>query len=154
MDPFVGQIKGTINSLSEVISIADDLDGVAKQVSDLGKKELAARAEWRRKQAVVKGDYAFLNAVEEYNRVKEAKKMREQVKQQVIAQYGKTGWEEVERIEKRQKEEFDKFYTEDGHDKKKLFQVKLACFAAAFMITMILWINGIIHEMAVAFYGD
>ena len=153
MDPFVGQIKGAIGGLSEVISLADDLEGVAKQVQDLGKKELAARAEWRRKQTQVNGDYAFLNAVDEYHRVKEAVQMREQVKAQVIKEYGRAGWEEVERIEKRQKEEFKQLYTEDGHDKKKMFQLKLACFGVAFCITMIMYMTGMIREMSVAFYG-
>lgn len=153
-DPFIDAVKGGIGGFSEAISLADDLDKVAKQVGDLGKKEIAARAEWRRKAAVVNGDYAFLNAVEEYNRVKEAQTMREQVKQQVIAQYGKDAWNKVEEIERRQKQDFAKIYTEDGHDKKKLFQVKLACFAAALIITLILWANGIIHEMSIAFYGE
>lgn len=154
MDPFVSQLKGTINSVSQVISLADDLDGVAKQVGDLGKKEIAARAEWRRKAAVVKGDYAFLNAVDEYHRVKEAVNLKEQVKQEVIKQYGKAGWDEVLKIEKRQKEEFDKFYTEDGHDKQKMFQVKLACFGLAGIITMIMYLTGMIREMSIAFYGN
>lgn len=153
MDPFVGQLKGTINSVSQVISLADDLDGVAKQVQDLGKKELAARREWRRKQTQVNGDYSFLNAVDEYHRVKEAVQMREQVKKQVIQEYGKAGWEEVERIEKRQKEEFKQLYTEDGHDKQQMFQLKLACFGLAFFITMILYLTGMIREMSIAFYG-
>lgn len=153
-DPFIEAVKGGIGGFSEAIALSEDLDKVAKQVSDLGKKEIAARAEWRRKAAVVNGDYAFLNAVEEYNRVKEAQVMREQVKQQVIAQYGRDAWNKVEEIERRQKEDFAKIYTEDGLDKKKLFQVKLACFAAALIITLILWANGIIHEMSVAFYGE
>jgi len=92
VDPVIGQIKGAIGGLSQAISLADDLEGVAKQVQDLGKKELAARAEWRRKQTQVNGDYAFLNAVDEYHRVKEAVQMREQVKKQVIQEYGKAGW--------------------------------------------------------------
>ena len=153
MDPVSGQIKGAIGGLSQAISLADDLEGVAKQVQDLGKKELAARREWRRKQTQVNGDYSFLNAVDEYHRVKEAVQMREQVKKQVIQEYGKTGWEEVERIEKRQKEEFKKLYTEDGHDKQKMFQLKLACFGLAFCITLIMYLTGMIREMSLAFYG-
>ena len=67
---------------------------------------------------------------------------------------GRDAWHKVEEIERRQKEDFSKIYTEDGLDKKKLFQVKLACFAAALIITLILWANGIIHEMSIAFYGE
>lgn len=153
-DPFVGAVKGTIGGFSEVISLADDLDGVAQQVSDLGKKELQARSEWRRKQSQVKGDYAFLNAVDEYRRVREAMDMKEQVKAEVIKRWGRDAWHEVQEIEKRQKEEFAKLYTEDGHDRQKMFRVKLACFGVAAIIVLIMWINGIVHELAVAFYGE
>lgn len=152
-DPFIEAVKGGIGGFSEVISLADDLDAVAKQVSDLGKKEIQARADWRRKQLQVKGDYGFVSAVDEYNRVREAMDMKEQVKQEVISKWGAPAWNEVLAIEARQKEEFKKLYTEDGIDRKKLFQVKLACFGAALFIVIILWITGVIREMSEAFYG-
>ena len=152
-DPFVSAIKGGIGGLSEVISLADDLDQVAQQVSDLGKKEIAARAAIRRKQNFVTGDYGFVNAVEEFNRVKEAQTLREQIKKETIRQWGPKAWEEVEKIEKRQKEEHSKMFTEDGHDREKLFRVKLACFGAAFIIVMILWFMGIIRQLSEAFYA-
>jgi hypothetical protein len=154
MDPFVETVKGGIGGLSEVISLAEDLDGVAKQVQDLGKKELQARQEWRRKQVQVKGDYAFLNAVDEYNRVREALDMKEKVKAEVIKKFGRDAWTKVEEIEKRQKDEFNKLYTEDGHDRKKMFQLKLACFSAALIIVLIMWANGVIRQMSEAFYGS
>lgn len=154
MDPFIETVKGGIGGLSEAISLADDLEGVAKQVQDLGKKELAARQEWRRKQIQVQGDYAFLNAVDEYNRVREAIDMKAKVKSEVILKYGKDAWAKVEEIEKRQKEEFKKLYTEDGHDRKKMFQLKLACFSAALIIVLLMWANGVIRQMSEAFYGS
>lgn len=153
-DPFIDAVKGGIGGFSEAISLADDLDAVAKQVSDLGKKEIQARADWRRKQLQVKGDYGFVSAVEEYSRVREAVDMKEQVKREVIAKWGRPAWDEVLSIETRQKEEFKRLYTEDGHDRKKLFQVKLACFSAALIIVLILWSLGVIREMSIAFYGE
>lgn len=153
-DPFIDAVKGGIGGFSEAISLADDLDAVAKQVSDLGKKEIQARADWRRKQLQVKGDYGFVSAVEEYSRVREAVDMKEQVKQEVIAKWGRPAWDEILAIETRQKEEFKKLYTEDGIDRKKLFQVKLACFSAALIIVLILWSLGVIREMSIAFYGE
>lgn len=153
MDPFIETVKSGIGGLSEAISLADDLEGVAQQVSDLGKKELAARQEWRRKQIQVQGDYAFLNAVNEYNRVREAIDMRAKVKSEVINKFGRDAWSKVEEIEKRQKEEFKKLYTEDGHDRQKMFQLKLACFSAALIIVLLMWANGVIRQMSEAFYG-
>lgn len=152
-DPVISAIKGGIGGLSEAISLADDLDGVAQQISDLGKKEIAARAAYRRKQNFVAGDYGFVGAVEEFNRVKEAQQLREQIKQETIRQWGAKAWEEVEKIEKRQKEEHSKLFTEDGLDRQKLFRVKLACFGVAGFITLILYFTGIIRQMSEAFYA-
>ena len=154
MNPFVDEIKGTINGVSEVISLADDLDGVAKQLQDLGKKELQAKAAWRRKQAYVSGDYGYVDAVAEWRRVKEAREAREMIQQEIIRKYGEEAWAEVLVIEERQKRDAEKMFTEDGHDRQAMFKLKMWCFGLAAIITLILWINGTIHEMAVAFYGD
>lgn len=153
IDP-IGQLKGGINAASELISLADDLDGVVQQVADLGKKELDARRAWRNKAVQVKGDYAFLNATDEYRRVREAIELKEQVKTEAIKRWGPKAWDEIEAIEKRQKEDFARLYTEDGHDKKAMFQLKLACFSAALIIVLIMWSTGVIRELSIAFYGD
>lgn len=138
-DPLIGQIKAGIGGLSEAISLADDLEGVAQQVQDLGKKELAARRAWRRKQAVRNGDYAFVDAVDEYTKVKEALMLKEQIKAETIKKWGPAAWHEVELIEARQKEEHAKIYTEDGHDREAMARLKWMCTAAAAVLTYILW---------------
>ena len=153
MNPLIGEIKAGIGGLSEAISLAEDLEGVAKQVQDLGKKELAARAAWRRKQVQVQGDYAFVDAVDEYKRVREALDLKAELKKQAIAKWGPAAWHEIELIEARQKDEYSKIYNEDGHDRKKLFMLKVYCFGAAAVIVFILYINGMIRELSEAFYG-
>jgi hypothetical protein len=153
-DPFVETIRAGIGGFSEAISLAEDLEGAVQQVSDLGKKELAARAAWRRRKAQVNGDYAFLDAVEEYKRVREAMDMKAQIKAQVLEKWGMEAWFKIEEIERRQKEEFAKLYTEDGHDRKAMFQFKLACFSAALIIVLLMWATGVIRELSIAFYGD
>ena len=139
MDPLIGEIKAGIGGLSEAISLADDLEGVAQQVQDLGKKELAARQAWRRKQAQVNGDYAFVDAVDEYRRVKEALDLKAELKKQATAKWGPYAWHEIELIEARQKDDWAKLYTEDGHDRQKMSQLKWACFGVAAVITFFLW---------------
>ena len=155
-DPFVETIKGSIGGLSEVISLADDLDGVAQQVQDLGKKELAARRNYRaaamRKQH--SADYTFVNAVNEFNELKQCLALKEELKAQVVAKYGLEGWAKVEEIEARQKDDAKRLYTEDGHDRAAMNRLKWACFGVAFIIVMILWMNGTIRELSIAFYGD
>lgn len=139
MNPLIGEIKAGIGGLSEAISLADDLEGVAQQVQDLGKKELAARQAWRRKQVQKNGDYAFVDAVDEYRRVKEALELKEELKRQAIAKWGPYAWHEIELIEARQKEEWAKIYTEDGYDRAAMARLKWGCAAAAAIITFILW---------------
>ena len=140
-DPLIGAIKGGIGGLSEAISLADDLEGVAQQVSDLGKKELSARRNYRaaalRKQH--SADYTFVNAVQEFNELKECLALREQLKSQVIEKYGFEGWQKVEEIEQRQKDDAKKLYTEDGHDRAAMNRLKWLCASAAAIITYILW---------------
>ena len=139
MNPLIGEIKAGIGGLSEAISLAEDLEGVAQQVQDLGKKELAARQAWRRKQVQKNGDYAFVDAVDEYRRVKEALELKEQLKKQAIAKWGPYAWHEIELIEARQKEEWAKVFTEDGHDREAMTRLKWICVGAAAVITFILW---------------
>lgn len=153
-DPFVESVRAGIGSVSEVISLAEDLEGVAQQVQDLGKKELAARKAWRHKAAQVKGDYAFVNAVDEYRTVREAMDMKAKVKAEAIRKWGPKAWEEIEKIEARQKEDFKKLYTEDGHDRAAMTRLKWQCFGAAALVTLILWMTGVVHELAVLFYGE
>ena len=139
MNPLIGEIKAGIGGLSEAISLADDLEGVAQQVQDLGKKELAARQAWRRKQVQKNGDYAFVDAVDEYRRVKEALELKEELKRQAIKKWGPYAWHEIELIEARQKEDWAKVYTEDGHDREAMTRLKWICAGAAAVITFILW---------------
>jgi hypothetical protein len=152
-DPVVESIRAGIGGFSEAISLAEDLEGAVKQVSDLGKKELAARAEWRRKEARVNGDYAFIDAVDEYKRVREALDMKEQLRKQVVAKWGPKAWAEIIEIEARQRADFKKLYTADGHDRQKMFMLKVWCFSLAAIIVLILYMNGTIREMSDAFYG-
>lgn len=138
-DPFIEAVKGGIGGFSEAISLADDLDGVAQQLNDLGKKEVQARAAWRRKQVYVDGDYGYVDAVSEWRRVKEAQEARQQVMQDVIHKWGPSAWDEILVIEERQKQDAKSIYTEDGHDRQAMNRVKWLCFSAAGIITYILW---------------
>lgn len=153
-DPFVDALKGGINTASELISVADDLEKVAQQVADLGKRERLARSAWRRKKAVVHGDWAYVDAVEEWKRVKEALDAKEEVRKHVVARWGKQAWNDILLIEARQKDDRARFFTEDGYDREKMNQLKWGCFGAALLVTMILWGTGVIHEMSIAFYGE
>jgi hypothetical protein len=139
MDPLIDAVKGGIGGFSEAISLADDLDGVAQQLGDLGKKEVQARAAWRRKQTFVSGDYGYVDAVAEWKRVKEAQEAREMVRQEVIRRWGHRGWDEILQIEERQKEDAKRLYTEDGYDREAMNRLKWLCFGAAGVVTYILW---------------
>lgn len=140
-DPLIDAIKGGIGGFKEAISLADDLDGVVQQLGEVGKKELAARKAWRHKRMQVNGDYSFINAVDEYRRVKEALEMREEIRLETIARWGPAAWTEIETIEARQKEDYKKLFTEDGHDRDAMFRFKVVCFTLAGIVTFFLWYN-------------
>jgi hypothetical protein len=140
IDPIVQSLKGVTGGLNSVLDFADEADATAKRIAALGKQELAARAAWRRKEVHRNGDYAFIDATEEYKRVREALDLKDKVKAEFVRKYGPASWYEVESIIERQAEEKKKLFTEDGHDRKALFMVKLYCFLAAGIITFGLWL--------------
>jgi hypothetical protein len=48
------------------------------------------------------------------------------------------------------KQDWERIYNEDGHDRKQLFMLKVYCFGLAAIIVAILYINGIIRQMSEA----
>jgi hypothetical protein len=69
---------------------------------------------------------------------------------EVKRSYGQKAVDDIVAIEERMKKDWQKIYNEDGHDKQKLFMLKVYCFLAAACIVAILYINGIIRQMSEA----
>jgi hypothetical protein len=142
----VHQLRAGVDAAKEAVAVVEDMEDVVRQVQQLNEKTIAARTAWRKKQVQVKGDYAFVDAVDEYKRVKEAHALREELRAQVIKKWGEAGWAEVEVIEARQKEDLSKIYTDEGHDREKLRRVTMIYWSLSFILVGWLWVAGYIRE--------
>lgn len=150
MDPVTGAARAAISGIKEGLAVGKELEELTKEIGQLGQADLQARRAYRRKQTVRKPDTHFFEAVEEWKRFREIHDMRQEMLAEVKRNYGQKAVDDIVAIEERMKKEWDKIYTEDGHDKKKLFMLKVYCFGLAAIITAILYINGIIRQMSEA----
>ena len=149
-DPITGAARAAISGIREGLAVGKELEELTKEIGELGQADIAARRAYRRKQAVRKPDTHFFEAIEEWKRFREIHDMRQEMINDVKRKYGQKAVDEINEIEQRMKKDWEKIYNEDGHDRKKLFMVKVYCFLLAAIITAILWINGVIHQMAEA----
>lgn len=149
-DPIIGAARAAISGIREGLAVGKEIEELGKDIAQLGKADLAARAAYRRKQAVRKPDTHFFEAFDEWQRFRQILDMREELLDDIRRKYGSGAVQEVIAIEERMKKEWESIYTEDGHDRKKLFMVKVYCFLLAAIITAILWINGTIRAMSEA----
>jgi hypothetical protein len=150
----VNQLRAGVDAAKEAVAVVEDFEDVVRQVQQLNEKTIAARTAWRKKKVQVKGDYAFVDAVDEYKRVREALDLREQLKRQTIKKWGKTAWDEVELIEARQKDELKEIYTEEGHDRAKLRQFTMIYWSLSFILVGWLWVAGYIRQWAQVVFPD
>lgn len=150
----VNQLRAGVDAAKEAVAVVEDMEDVVRQVQQLNEKTVAARTAWRKKKVQVKGDYAFVDAVDEYKRVREALDMRETLKREVIKKWGKPAWDEVELIEARQKDELKDIYTEEGHDREKLKRVTAIYWSLSAIFVAYLWVAGYIREWSQIVFPD
>ena len=148
MDVVVASARAAVEGIREGLKVGQEIEALTKDIGNLGKADLAARAQYRRAQIVKKPDTHFFQAVDEWRRVREIYDMRQEMLDEVKRKYGQKAVDEVIAIEERMKKDWQKIYTEDGHDKQKLFMVKVYCFLAAAFIVFLMWINGTIRELS------
>jgi uncharacterized protein YpuA (DUF1002 family) len=150
MDPVTTAARAAISGIKEGLAVGKELEELTKEIGQLGKADLSARQAYRRKQAVRKPDTHFFEAVEEWKRFREIHDMRQEMLDEVKRNYSQKAVDDIISIEKRMKQDWEKIYNEDGHDRKKLFMLKVYCFGLAAIIVAILYINGIIRQMSEA----
>ena len=148
MDVVVASARAAVEGIREGLKVGQEIEALTKDISNLGKADLAARAQYRRAQIVKKPDTHFFQAVDEWRRVKEIYDMRQDMLNDVKRKYGQKAVDEVIAIEERMKKDWQKIYNEDGHDKQKLFMLKVYCFLAAAVVVLIMWMTGAIREMS------
>lgn len=149
-DPIISAARAAVSGIREGLAVGKEIEELGKDIAQLGKADLQARAAYRRKQAVRKPDTHFFEAIEEWKRFREIHDMRQEMIDDVKRKYGQKAVDEINAIEERMKKDWEKIYNEDGHDRQKLFMLKVYCFLLAAIITAIMWINGTIRALSEA----
>lgn len=108
-------------------SLTKSITDVQKEAADVAQQRLNER----RKEQYVHADKTIISAVNEWERLLRAKKTEEQLQQDIVRQYGKAAWAEIQQIKQRQlkeKENDKKFFSEEV---KKVKRVMVICYIVA-----------------------
>ena len=108
-------------------SITKSITDVQKEAADVAQQRLNER----RREQYVHADKTIISAVNEWERLLRAKKTEEQLQQDIVRQYGKAAWAEIQQIKQRQlkeKENDKKFFSEEV---KKVKRVMVICYLVA-----------------------
>lgn len=108
-------------------SITKSITDVQKEAADVAQQRLNER----RREQYVHADKTIISAVNEWERLLRAKKTEEQLQQDIVRQYGKAAWAEIQQIKQRQlkeKENDKKFFSEEV---KKVKRVMVICYIVA-----------------------
>lgn len=108
-------------------SITKSITDVQQEAADVAQQRLNER----RKEQYVHADKTIISAVNEWERLLRAKKTEEQLQQDIVRQYGKAAWAEIQQIKQRQlkeKENDKKFFSEEV---KKVKRVMVICYIVA-----------------------
>jgi len=133
-EPVTQVAKAAVAGIKEALAVGKELESVTKDIQDLGKADVQARAAFRKKQLNRPRDTSVFSAVEEWRGVYEIKKIEEELKKDIIEKYGPAAWAEVETIKQRILADNKSLTDEFGRDLKKLNELKIYCFLASIFI--------------------
>lgn len=139
---FLEGAKGLTESLDASRASAKELsksiENVQKEASDVALRKAQERKREQREAQFLK-ERAIIKALDEYRRRKKITDEEHRLKVEFIKQYGTKEWEsvlkiktEIEAVEKKNKEEFNK-------DLNEIKRVQFYCFVAALIVT--LWLK-------------
>ena len=133
-EPVTQVAKAAVAGIKEALAVGKELESVTKDIQDLGKADVQARAAFRRKQLNRPKDTSVFSAVEEWRGLYEIKKIEEELKRDIIEKHGPAAWTEVEAIKQRILADNKNLTDEFGRDLKKLNELKIYCFLASLFI--------------------
>jgi hypothetical protein len=133
-EPVTQVAKAAVAGIKEALAVGKELESVTKDIQDLGKAEVQARAAFRKKQLNRPKDTSVFSAVEEWRGVYEIKQIEEELKRDIIEKHGPAAWTEVEAIKQRILADNKNLTDEFGRDLKKLNELKIYCFLASLFI--------------------
>ena len=141
-EPVTQVAKAAVAGIKEALSVGKELESVTKDIQDLGKADVQARAAFRKKQLNRPKDTSVFSAVEEWRGVYEIKKIEEELKHDIIEKHGPAAWAEIEVIKERILKDNKNLTDEYGRDLKKLAELKLYCFLAALVLVSFAYVVG------------
>ncbi len=141
-EPVTQVAKAAVAGIKEALAVGKELESVTKDIQELGKSEVQARAAFRKKQLNRPKDTSVFSAVEEWRGVYEIKKIEEELKKDIIEKYGPAAWAEVEVIKERILKDNKNLTDEYGRDLHKLAMLKWYCFSAALLIVSFAYVVG------------
>jgi hypothetical protein len=133
-EPVTQVAKAAVAGIKEALAVGKELESVTKDIQDLGKADVQARAAFRKKQLHRPKDISVFSAVEEWRGLYEIKKIEEELKQDIIEKHGPAAWAEIEVIKERILKDNKNLTDEFGRDLKKLNELKIYCFLASLFI--------------------
>jgi predicted RNA-binding protein with RPS1 domain len=133
-EPVTQVAKAAVAGIKEALAVGKELESVTKDIQDLGKADVQARAAFRKKQLNRPKDTSVFSAVEEWRGLYEIKKIEEELKRDIIEKHGPAAWTEVEAIKQRILADNKNLTDEFGRDLKKLNELKIYCFLASLFI--------------------
>jgi hypothetical protein len=133
-EPVTQVAKAAVAGIKEALAVGKELESVTKDIQDLGKADVQARAAFRKKQLNRPKDTSVFSAVEEWRGLYEIKQIEEELKRDIIEKHGPAAWTEVEVIKERILKDNKNLTDEFGRDLKKLNELKIYCFLASLFI--------------------
>jgi predicted RNA-binding protein with RPS1 domain len=133
-EPVTQVAKAAVAGIKEALAVGKELESVTKDIQDLGKADMQARAAFRKKQLNRPKDTSVFSAVEEWRGLYEIKQIEEELKRDIIEKHGPAAWTEVEAIKQRILADNKNLTDEFGRDLKKLNELKIYCFLASLFI--------------------
>jgi predicted RNA-binding protein with RPS1 domain len=133
-EPVTQVAKAAVAGIKEALAVGKELESVTKDIQELGKADVQARAAFRKKQLNRPKDTSVFSAVEEWRGLYEIKKIEEELKRDIIEKHGPAAWTEVEAIKQRILADNKNLTDEFGRDLKKLNELKIYCFLASLFI--------------------
>jgi predicted RNA-binding protein with RPS1 domain len=133
-EPVTQVAKAAVAGIKEALAVGKELESVTKDIQELGKADVQARAAFRKKQLNRPKDTSVFSAVEEWRGLYEIKQIEEELKRDIIEKHGPAAWTEVETIKQRILADNKNLTDEFGRDLKKLNELKIYCFLASLFI--------------------
>lgn len=143
-DPVISAARGAVAGIREALEVGKEVEALAEDIGKLGVADVQARAAYRRKQQVVKGDNTIIMAVDEWRRLKEIDDLERQLKADVVKTYGQAEWERIITIKERMIRDHKSNIDEFGRDLRKLRALKWWCFIAAAFVTYFAHMGGLL----------